>query len=92
MTTDTNNVTEILTAVREAVREELAVHATGLPHANTRGTQYLTVEDVTRQLQIGKTTLWQLRRDGKIRGYTVGRRVLFKPEDVDALVEAGAAA
>lgn len=86
MNIDANNSTELLNAVR-ALREELAAHAANSPHVTAEGTQYLTVDDVTRKLQIGKTTLWALRRNGAIKGYTVGRRVLFKPEDVTALVE-----
>lgn len=89
MNTDKNNFTEIVNAVREAVREELAAHESDRPHVAPGGTQYLTVEDVTQRLQIGTTTLWQLRRDGKIKGFHVGRRVLFRPEDVDALVQGG---
>ncbi|MCH7638292.1 MAG: helix-turn-helix domain-containing protein [Bacteroidetes bacterium] len=50
-------------------------------------TPYLSIEQVTRRLHISKTTLWQLRRDGKIRAFHVGRRVLFKSDDVTALVE-----
>ena len=87
MNTNDSNSTEILNAVREAVREELAAYAGDPLHVASSGKQYLTVEDVTRRLRIGKTTLWALRRDGAIKGYTVGRRVLFRPEDVTALVE-----
>ena len=85
MTTDTNH-TDLLREVREIVREEVALIGER-PHLPPEGRRYLTVEDVTRQLRIGKTTLWALRREGAIRGFTVGRRVLFRPEDVTALVE-----
>jgi len=88
MNTDANIATA--ETIRTIVREELIAHAGDRPPEPING--YLTVEDVTQRLRIGKTTLWQLRRNGKIRGYTVGRRVLFRPEDVDALVERGAAA
>lgn len=87
MNIDANNPTEILNAVREAVREELAAHAGDRTPDEPGGAQYLTTDDVTRRLRIGKTTLWALRRDGAIRGFHVGRRVLFRPEDVEALVE-----
>lgn len=50
-------------------------------------TPYLTIEQVTRLLHISKTTLWSMRRKGKIRAFHVGRRVLFKSDDVTALVE-----
>lgn len=85
MKTDTNH-TDLLRDFREIVREELA-HAGDRPQLKAEDPKYLTVEDVTRRLQIGKTTLWALRRNGAIKGYTVGRRVLFRPEDVVALVE-----
>ena len=86
--TDTPNPVTAET-VRTIVREELNAHAGDRPPEPNNS--YLTVEDVTQRLRIGKTTLWKLRRDGAIKGYTVGRRVLFRPEDVTALVEAGAA-
>ena len=88
MNTDANPVTA--ETIRTIFREELAAHAGDPLHVASSGKQYLTVKDVTQRLRIGVTTLWQLRRDGKIKGYTVGRRVLFRPEDVDALVERGA--
>lgn len=48
---------------------------------------YLTIDQVTRQLHISKVTLWGLRRRGAIRAFRVGRRVLFRADDVVALVE-----
>ena len=56
-------------------------------HEVVEPTPYLSIGQVTRRLHISKTTLWQLRRDGKIPAYHVGRRVLFKSDDVTALVE-----
>ena len=48
---------------------------------------YLTIAQVCRRLHISKVTLWGLRRKGEIRAFHVGRRVLFKSDDVVALVE-----
>ena len=48
---------------------------------------YLSIAQVTERLHISKTTLWELRRKGKLRAFHVGRRVLFKSDDVTALVE-----
>ena len=73
--------------VRTILREELAALTGDQTPDEPGGAQYLTTDDVVRRLRIGKTTLWQLRRDGAIRGFNVGRRVLFRPEDVEALVE-----
>jgi excisionase family DNA binding protein len=70
--------------VRDVVREELAALQ---PPAPTEGDGLLTIEEVCERLSISKTTLWTLRRNGEIAGHTVGRRVLFKASDVNALVE-----
>ena len=63
MTTDTNH-TDLLREVREIVREEVALIGER-PHLPPEGRRYLTVEDVTRQLRIGKTTLWALREKAR---------------------------
>lgn len=52
---------------------------------------YLTIEQVTQRLHISKTTLWAMRRDGKLRAFHVGRRVLFRADDITALVEGAGA-
>lgn len=70
--------------VREAVREELATLQ--LP-SQPEEDGYLTMDEVCERLSISKTTLWQRRREGAIKGHHVGRRVLFKTSDVSALVE-----
>jgi excisionase family DNA binding protein len=70
--------------VREVVREEFAALQSPAP-AEEDG--LLTIEEVCERLSISKTTLWTLRRNGEIAGHNVGRRVLFKASDVNALVE-----
>ena len=65
-----------------------SVHALNFSdHEMVEPAPYLGIRQVTRRLHISKTTLWQLRRDGKIPAFHVGRRVLFRADDVTALVE-----
>lgn len=45
--------------------------------------QLLTINDVTSQLNISRTTLHELNKSGKIKFHRINRMVRYKPEDVD---------
>lgn len=79
-----NDPDQIETVVRRAVREELANFHSSPPRSEGG---YVTIAQTCEMLSISKTTLWQLRREGKLAGHQVGRRVLFRLADVTALVE-----
>jgi excisionase family DNA binding protein len=46
------------------------------------------VTDAARMFGLGKTTLWRAIHDGRLRSSRVGRRVLLRPGDVEAWIEA----
>ncbi len=47
----------------------------------------LDIEDVIERLQLSDATIRKLVRAGKLRAYRIGKRLKFKPEDLDAYVE-----
>jgi excisionase family DNA binding protein len=49
----------------------------------------LTERDVIERLRIGRTTLWRLRRDGKLPSINIGRAVRYRAEDVRRLAQNG---
>lgn len=58
---------------------------------NTTSSEYLTVEDVLEYLGISRTTLWKLRKEGKLTTYMIGERAIrFKQKEVQQLVDDGA--
>jgi excisionase family DNA binding protein len=71
--------------VREEVRSALAELRTEAPAAPDED-RLLTLEETRDRLRISNTTLWQMRRQGKLQGRSVGRRVLIRESDVNALV------
>ncbi|MDP8927466.1 MAG: helix-turn-helix domain-containing protein [Actinomycetota bacterium] len=51
----------------------------------------MTVEEVCEYLRMSRDTLYYARYQGRgPKGYRVGRRLLFKPEDVEAWLESRA--
>lgn len=47
----------------------------------------LDVEEVMERLGVSDSTVRRLVKDGKLRAYRIGRRLKFKPEDIDRFVE-----
>jgi excisionase family DNA binding protein len=47
----------------------------------------LDIEEVRDRLDLSDSTVRRLVREGKLRAYRIGRRLKFKPEDIDAYVE-----
>jgi excisionase family DNA binding protein len=50
--------------------------------------RFLTAEDVARQLNIAKTSVYDLVARGRIAFYRIGRLVRFRQVDVDAFLAA----
>ncbi len=46
----------------------------------------LTQEEAARTLRISKTSLWRLRARGKIRAIQIGKKVLFRLEDLEKFI------
>ncbi len=47
---------------------------------------YLSVEEVLSQLGISRATLHRWMNEGKLKYYKLGRKTLYKPEDIAALI------
>lgn len=47
----------------------------------------MTVKDVLDHLKIGRTSLYDLLKKGKIRTVKIGKRTLFDPADVKKFIE-----
>ncbi len=48
--------------------------------------EFLTRLEVCEQLQINTVTLWRYTRDGRLKQHRIGKRLIFRAEDVrDAL-------
>ena len=51
-----------------------------------RSNDFMNAEDVARYLNLGKNTVYQLAKTGKLASYHVGRKLKFTLEDVEAYV------
>lgn len=47
----------------------------------------LTIRDVCRVLNVSDTTVYRLMRSGSIKPRKIGRKTLFRAEDIGAFVE-----
>jgi excisionase family DNA binding protein len=46
-------------------------------------TTWFTVTEIARHLRTSPSTVYKLKERGEIRGYRVGRQILFDPDEVD---------
>lgn len=53
-------------------------------HFHAGMTNWLTVEELARHLRTVPSTIYKLKQRGQIRGYRVGRQILFDVDEVDA--------
>ncbi len=51
-----------------------------------RSDEFMNAEEVARYLHLGKNTVYQLAKTGKLASYRVGRKLKFTLEDVEAYV------
>jgi excisionase family DNA binding protein len=66
---------------------ELALSLQKAPTAEpttTKTDQLLTRNDVAKQLRVSLPTLHDWTKNGKIKAYRIGNRVLYKPSDVSS--------
>lgn len=47
---------------------------------------FMNAEEVARYLHLGKNTVYQLAKTGRLASYRVGRKLKFTLEDVEAYV------
>lgn len=47
----------------------------------------LSMLDVVERLNVSRTTLWRLVRDGKIEAHRIGKQLRFEPCEVEAFIK-----
>jgi excisionase family DNA binding protein len=52
--------------------------------------EYLSVDAATARFGLGRTTLFDMMADGRLRRYKVGQRTLLSVAEVRDLIQAGA--
>jgi hypothetical protein len=58
------------------------------PNGNTVGYEYLDAKGVQREFAIGRTTLHVLRKERKLSASKLGGKVLYRRDDIRALLAA----
>ena len=53
----------------------------------TNGTPLLTSREVMQYLNISRTTLWRLTKDGLLPAYSIGSDFRFRKSDINAYLE-----
>jgi len=74
---------ELATVVEQAVERVLARHEPSAPTPS----RLLSRKEALAYLRISETTLWRLRRTGKLIGRQVGRKQYFTQEELDAWLQ-----
>jgi len=69
---------ELFQKIRELISEELAVRLKPEPPQS-----YITKKEAAAKLRLSLPTLDRLTSDGTLQGYRVGRRVLYKADEVE---------
>ncbi len=78
---------ELQNLIRNAVCEGLDQSARPI---ETEEPRLLTVDQACERLSVSRTTLYHLRRSGRIRAVTaLGRTVRFRSQDVERLMDNG---
>lgn len=77
---------DLETLIRQAVKEELQQQAA--PASASPDISYLTRRVTAELLRISLVTLSQWTDDGKINAYKIGRRVLFRADEVAQAAQA----
>jgi len=54
-------------------------------------TNWLTLEETAQYLKIGKSTLYELARNGKVPAHKMGRVWRFDPKELDKWLKSGEA-
>lgn len=48
--------------------------------------EYLSVDDICKELNIGKTKAYQLIKDKKIKSGKVGKKIVIRKQDLDSYI------
>jgi excisionase family DNA binding protein len=74
---------EIVESSAESTYESLARKETG----SRLAVFLLTAREASKMLRISERTLWELKKQGKIRHVQIGRSVRYDPRDLQAWIE-----
>jgi len=75
------NVSELQNIISETVRNEFKNHIPKQP-SNKKTDIYGTRKEVAKELKVSLPTLTEYTKNGTIKGYRIGGRVLYKWNDV----------
>jgi excisionase family DNA binding protein len=73
---------EFKSIIKSCIKEELKAFF-GNEHAFKKNKEMLSMKELCQILQVSKATLIKWTRQGKVTGRRIGRRVYYKPEDVE---------
>ena len=49
--------------------------------------EFLTVKEVAELLRVKPLTVYRMVKDGRLYGYSIGRNLRFKRQDIDVFLE-----
>jgi excisionase family DNA binding protein len=55
--------------------------------SQTTGTRTYSVKDLVNELRVGRTMIYQLIKEGKLKTIHIGDRTLVAAEDLDAFID-----
>ena len=71
----------------ERIGQIIDAKVTGLPQKHNNQSSYLSRKEVASLLKITLPTLHDYTKQGWIRSYKIGSRVLYKPNEVQEAIE-----
>jgi excisionase family DNA binding protein len=77
-------LTELKAAISSILDEKIKPFLPTIVTDSNSNDIYLSRDEVSRQLKISKPTLHNLTLQGTITGYRIGRRVLYKRNEIEA--------
>lgn len=54
-----------------------------------RETDYVSISELSEWLNISRTTIWRLRREGKIKTYLIGGKMVANKDEIQTLLNEG---
>jgi len=84
------SIEELKEIIGEVLEEKLKQFVPKVTPAVTPQKEFLTAKEACVMLHISPTTLWHYTREGKLNSHRIGRRRLFRYEELkDAILNKG---
>ncbi len=80
-------VDHLLTQIRAILEKEMSERLTQLQ--SMPPVKHLTIEEVAKELHVSKVTLFKWIKLGYLKSYRIGRRVLFKSDEIEQSLKIG---